>query len=406
MLLRSVISLTVMRHVQSRFGMTSKTTSTGRKTFTWLGTSGEQTAILWKLLLTIPRNTNGFFLDMFTAIGDADQSCANGLAAIVALLDPPTTQNVVLDDILDALTFGLSLYAEGSILVKALLRSAPQTTGLLGKLFPSGTVDGEYQDWTVISQKLGQVTDAFRSSVADGLPLIQDNVTSFINWSQNSGLSGFRPPLNGLTDSMALSLNTYAISQIIQTQGIVVSRAPDTDVHALQTNGSKLNWNTGCSGGYTNGVCDTFFWDETDTYGLTDPGDFTKSYHDELSSMFQNLTTGQLLFTGARQCSIASGKNGGGAAAVNPEDPTTFSCLSNMQVCTWDESGYGPFVDCPNLPADNAVLGHFGVSGCIGSTDDDSSIDVPRAYLGPGVYQNENNVPSLQSDSFCDNIPY
>lgn len=406
MLLPSVISLTVMRHVQSRFGMTSKTTSMGRKTFTLLGTSGEQSEILWEPLLTMPRNTNGFFLDMYTAIGDADQSCANGLAAIIALLDPPTSQYVVLNNILDALTFGLSLYAEGSILMKALLRSAPQTAGLLGKLFPSGTVDGQYQDWTVVLQKLGQVTDAFRASVADGLPLIQDNVTSFISWSQNSGLSGFRPPLNGLTDSIALSLNTYAISQIIQTQGIVVSRAPNTDVHALQTNGSKLNWDTGCSGGYTNGVCDTFFWDGTDTYGLTKPNDFTHSYHDELTSMFQNLTTGKLLFTGARQCGIASGKNGGGTAAIDTKDPTTFSCLSNLQVCTWDESGYGPFVDCPNLPADNAVLAHFGVSGCIGSTDDTSSIDVPRAYLGPGVYQNARNIPDLQADTFCDNIPY
>ena len=343
---------------------------------------------------------------MYTAIGDADQTCANGLASIIALLDPPTSENIVLDDILDALTFGLSLYAEGSVLMKALLRSAPQTAGLLGKLFPSGTVDGQYQDWTVISQKLGQVTTAFQSSVSDGLPLIQDNVTSFISWSQNSGLSAFRPPLNGLTDSMATSLNTYAISQIIQSQGIVVSRAPDTDVHALQTNGSQLNWDTGCSGGYTNGVCDTFFWDGTDTYGLTDPTDFTKSYHDELSSMFNSLTTGALLFTGARQCAVASGKNGGGSAAVNPTDPTQFSCLSNMQVCTWDESGYGPFVDCPNLPAGNAVLQSFGVSGCIGSTDDDDSIDVPRAYLGPGVYQDANNIQSLQADSWCDNIPY
>jgi hypothetical protein len=95
------------------------------------------------------------------------------------------------------------------------------------EIVPSGTVDGQYQDWTAVSQKLGQVTDAFRASIADGLPSIQDYVTSFISWSQNSGLSGFRPPLNGVTASMAVSLNTYAISQIIQTQGIVVSRAPD-----------------------------------------------------------------------------------------------------------------------------------------------------------------------------------
>ena len=165
------------------------------------------------------RNTNGFFLDLYNAIGTAEGSASAGLSAIVTLLDPPKQQNVVLNDVLDALSFGLSLYAEGSILVKALLRSAPQTTSLLGKLFPSGTVDGEYQDWSLVSQNLGKVTDAYRASVAEGLPVVENDIHAFITWSQNSGLSGFRPSLNGLVDSMTQALNTYAISQIITTQG-------------------------------------------------------------------------------------------------------------------------------------------------------------------------------------------
>jgi len=356
------------------------------------------------------RNTNGFFLDLYNAIGTAEGSASAGLSAIVTLLDPPKDQNVVLNDVLDALTFGLSLYSEGSILVKALLSSAPQTASLLGKLFPSGTVDGEYQDWSVVSQNLGKVTDAFRSSVAEGLPLVENDVNNFIKWSQNSGLSGFRSSLDGLVDSMTQALNTYAISQTITTQGIVVSRAPDTDVHALQTNGSKLNWDTGCSGGYTAGICDTFFNDGTDTYGLTDPGNFKKYFHDELTSFFVGtppLTTGELLFTGAQQCYTGTGKNGGGSPSLDACDPSQFSCLSNMQVCTWAEDGYGPFNNsCANLPSKNAVLQGFGVSGCIGSTDDTSSIDVPHAYLGPGVYQDARGIADLQSDSFCDNIDY
>ncbi len=78
-----------------------------------------------------------------------------------------------------------------------------------------------------------------------------------------------------------------------------------------------------------------------------------------------------------------------------------------MQVCTWAEDGYGPFNNsCANLPSKNAVLQGFGVSGCIGSTDDTSSIDVPHAYLGPGVYQDARGIADLQLDSFCDNIDY
>ena len=359
-------------------------------------------------------NTAGFFLDMYTAIGVAEGSSQAGLAAIIAQLDPPKNENVVLNDILDALTFGLSLYAEGSILVKALLRSAPQTTGLLGKLFPTGTVDGQYQDWTVVSQNVGKATDSFRASVASGLPLIQNNITSFISWSQGSGLSGDRPALQGLSASMTQALNTYAIASIISALGLVVSRAPNTDVHALQTNGSKLNWDTGCSGGYTNGVCDTFFWDGTDTYGLTDSGHMTKNFHDDLTSLFTppsggglSLTTGQLLFSGAQHCYAATGKNGGAAPTLDTTDPSQITCLSNLQVCTWDESAFGPFdKSCANLPSRNAVLPGFGVSGCIGETGETTSIDVPRAYLGPGVYENGNNVADVQGDSFCDNIDY
>ena len=349
---------------------------------------------------------------MYTAIGNAEGSSQAGLAAIIKLLDPPQQQNIALGYVLDALSFGLSLYSEGSILVKALIRSAPQTSSLLGKLYPSGTVDGEYQDWADVSNDLGKVTDSFRASVAQGLPLIQNNVTAFISWSQGSGLSGDRPSLNGLTDSMTQALNTYAIAQVINSQGIVVSRAPDTDVHALQTNGSQLNWDTGCSGGYTNGICDTFFWDGTDTYGLTDAEHMTKNFHDELTSFFApgdnnapSLTTGELLFSGAQKCYAATGNNGGANPGLDPSDPSQIQCLSNLRICTWAEDGFGPFDNsCKNLPDSNAVLPGFGVSGCIGETGDTSSIDVPHAYLGPGIYQDGHGVADIQTDSFCDNI--
>ena len=245
---------------------------------------------------------------------------------------------MVLNDVLDALTFGLSLYAEGSILTKAFLQSLPEIGSLVGKLFPSGTVDDEYQDWSVVIQNLGKVTNAYRASVAQGLPLVQNNITNLISWSQGSGLSGFRPSLNGLVDSMTQALNTFATSQIITTQGIVVTRAPHTDVHALQMNGSGLIGDTGCEGGYdAAGICDTFFYDGTDTYALVDPSDFQKSFHDEITSFFVGtppLTTGELLFSAAQTCYIGTGTNGGGAPKLNPTDPTSFSCLSNMQVCT------------------------------------------------------------------------
>ena len=364
---------------------------------------------------------------MYQAISDGEQPAQAALGEMIAELDPPQKENVALDDVLMAFSFALSLYSEGSILVKALIRTAPQTTGLLGKLFPSGTIDQQVATWQEVSDSLGTVTKAYQSSVAEGLPLLQDDVQVFVRWSQNSGLSGNRPSLNSLSDDMASVLTAYATSRVIGDIGtpisltnhfiergeltyigIIVSRAPGIDVHALQTSGAKLSWDTGCSGGYTNGVCDTFFYDGKDTYGLTDPNHQTKNYHDVLVKLLQGQkppTTGQLLFSASQACYERTGKNGGNTPTVDPTDPTQLSCVSVMQICTWDENGFGPFdKSCPNLPSKDAALPRFGISGCIGETGDTSSIDVPHAYLGPGIWQDGHGVAAVQDDSFCDNI--
>ena len=358
-------------------------------------------------------NTNGFFLDLWTAMGAAESSSQAGIGSIISLLDPPSDKTKM-EYVLDALSFGLSLYAEGSIFMKALLRSAPQGYGLGNKIFQRGTVDGEYQDWSVISANLGRCTDIFRATVADELPLIQNNLTTFIQWSEISGLSGYRAPLNGLAQNMTQALNTYAIARILDTQGIVISRAANTDVHALQTNGSQLNWDTGCGGGYDSfGICDTFYWDGKDTYGLTDPLHFTKSYHDELEELFTpkdnapSLTTGRLLFSGAQHCYEATGKNGGSPPLLDPNDASHIVCLSNAPICTWDETAYGPFDNsCKNQPDRSAPLWGFGAAGCKGEDNSIFSIDVPRAYLGPGIYQDAKNIDALSADSFCDDVDF
>lgn len=385
--------------------------------FMWLGTCGQYTfhVDLMLSLLNVFRNINGFFLDIFSAIGAAEGSASAGVSQIVTLLDPIVHPSEVLQDILMALSFGLSLFAEGSNLVKALIRSMPQSTTLTGKLFPAGTIEGEFQDWSLVEQNLGQVTDAYRKSVAETLPIIQNNVDDFTQFSRNSGLSGFRPSLNGLADKITLSFNTYVISRIMATQGFIVSRSADTDVHALQTNGSHLRWDTGCSGGYTNGICDSFFWDGKDTYGLTDTSHWTKDLHKELMTLMggdKPLTTGELLFKGAQDCFTATGKNGGATPGLNPGDLTSFTCLSNLKVCTWAQDGLGPFDTTCQQANDgkksktqtNDVLPQFGIAQCglVSRFSKGDGIAVPRVYLGPGVYKDNRKIKSLKKMKFCD----
>lgn len=356
-------------------------------------------------------NTNGFFLDMWTAIGAAEASTQAGLASIVALFDPPK-QNTPFDVAINVLLLGFSLYSEGSIITKAFLRLVAQSNSLQDKLFPSGTVDGQYQDWSVIAGNVGKYTDSFRELIAQQLPLIQNNVTTFISWSQMAGLSGNRPPLHGLAENMTQAMNTYAIARIITTQRIVVSRAHDTDVHALQTNGSILNWDTGCGAGYDSlGVCDTYFWDGKDTYGLIDQNHYTRNFHGVLTALFSpnggapSLTTGKLLFTGAQKCFEATGKNGGSDPHFDYDRPEDNLCLSSAPVCTWDMNGFGPFdSSCKNLPDSDAELPQFGIEGCRGEVGEFNFIDVPRAYLGPGIYADGHGDADISAITFCNDV--
>jgi len=376
----------------------------------WSDFDGSTNAIHRFYVAWIIYNSNGFFLDIYGAVGAAQGSVAASLPATVDLFNPVKHANVALQDVLLALTFGLSLYSEGSNVMKAVLRSGPQSTALVQKLYPEGTVDGQYQTWDDVSKNVGKATDAWRRSIAAGLPQILNNVTAFIEWSQMSGLSGMRPPLNGLADSMTQALNTYAVGRVIAALGLFLGRAPNTDVHQLQTNGSKLNWDTGCGGGYTQGVCATYFFDGVDTYAIVDPGHMKRDFSKEMAKLFAvpgAPLTGPLVFTGAQRCYEQTEKNGGSPPKLDTTDFSQFYCLSNPTVCTWAEDGFGPFdASCPNLPNKNAVLPYFGVSGCIGQTGETTSIDVPRGYLGPGVYQDNKNITSIEVDSFCDNIDY
>ena len=156
---------------------------------------------------------------MYNAIGNGEAKASGDIGKLAEDLNPPKKTNVALDDLLIAATFALSLYSEGTVLMKALIRTAPQTTGMLGKLFPTGELDQTVETWADAASQLGTVTQAFQNSVAAGLPILQDDVQNFIKWSQASGLSGNRPSLDSLSNDMSQALTAYATSRIMSDIG-------------------------------------------------------------------------------------------------------------------------------------------------------------------------------------------
>ncbi|CAL5869091.1 uncharacterized protein PFLUO_LOCUS3319 [Penicillium psychrofluorescens] len=354
-------------------------------------------------------NTQGAFLDLYNAVGDASSPVSDAVGNIVTTLDPPSDSTSPWEYIFDALTFGLSLYSEGTVLFKALLRSLPQTSTLLDKVvFPPGDVDGDVDVWADVAGELGKFISSWQSSIGKAVPIVQNNITAFITLNQNTPLSGIRPPLDGLATTVAQSVGGYVASACLNELGFAVTRAEALNVQSLQE-GGNLQWDTGCEDGYdSNGICGGYFFDGTDTYSIVDPNNMEDSQSDVLSTLIGGdnpLTTGQILFTNALQCTQTCGANGGCAPTQDPTDLSVASCLSTARVCTWTWDTYGPFQPgCANLPDSDAVLGAFGVNPCVGTGIYDTSYSVPNTYLGGGII--DDNAPGWWADQVVCNANY
>lgn len=198
---------------------------------------------------------------------------------------------------------------------------------LLDKILPDGSVDQQVDTWIEAEGAITDFVKVWETDVGEGLPLLVNNATVFANWGASSGITGTQPSLDGLTTSIGQALGAAAVSSIFAQLNILVGRAADTDVHALQTNGTAIAWDTGCENGYdAYGICGNgYFWDGTDTYAITNPGSWNQNYYSQMEYILGGtdpITTGALLFTGGHECFLSCGTNGGCTPTVDPTDPS------------------------------------------------------------------------------------
>lgn len=282
-------------------------------------------------------------------------------------------------------------------------------------MFPSGSLDSQIEDWDGISSSMTTVYEALQSSIKSALSLVQSNITDFIVMGNTGVYSGAIETLPDLTQQILQPLLTYEASLAFQMQGVIITRTLDTDVHALMSNGTDLNWQTDCTAGYDdNGICGTFWYDSrTDiTYALSDGSTPTTNFNSQMTALVAAGVLPAVLFAGSDECAKASRSTQGGAPALAPiSGKDAPSCIANMQVCTWgltpdtvesDSAMSSIFTDCTTGWNSPAVLGRIGVDGCVGDDDDGSSdggIDVPAGYVGWGILNNDAYKNS--ADNFC-----
>lgn len=334
-----------------------------------------------------------WFESIYEAIENADLSASGPVGKIVKTINPEVQQEQSLGDFLQALTaFAplLTLPAElGKVITSVTETAMRQSPGVLKQLNPTGTLDSEVVQISNIYDGLSTIKTTYQQNISNALALVQQDFTSFNLFAANGSFIATRASLEAETTNLTKALETYIVSSCLTASNIIITLARETNPQELASNGSMTTTDLIQCGSYDQyGVCSAW-WYDPDTnaaFGLSSLRNMEINYYDLMETLFSNgWTTGADLFLGAKACADYMAVYGG---ANDPTlDPVTLvpRCISNVQVCVWDQS-------CAPLDKDCAFTGEYGWNLCkpqYGYEADDCggsgipSEDVPAAYLGP-----------------------
>ncbi|KAI9745771.1 MAG: hypothetical protein M1835_002561 [Candelina submexicana] len=340
------------------------------------------------VILTI-FNINQWFKSIYTAIGDSQTSVMAQMGSIVQLYNPPKQESAFLSGMLVAVGAAIGSLPfpfGGEYLSKLVFTPAMQQfPGILKYTFPRGTVDSRVTQQNQLNSQLDWLVLTTQDNMAEAMKQALDRWDIFHIFSQGGAFLG--EPASSLEQrkNLTISLNTFAISQLLKTNNIYLTVAFNTNVKELADNGTaKYPEYVQCQEYDQHNVCNAWWYDaqEDNTYGLQRTDDVVHNYHDEMVTTFdQGWTTPELLFRGAKQCAdyVYAGGDPGTLIDPNSVEPR---CLSSLPLCLWDQNCWhtscmlsGSYIgaDCP------AKSMKFDTWDCNLA----HKRFIPPAYLGP-----------------------
>lgn len=137
----------------------------------------------------------------------------------MTLLDPPQATNVVLNDVLTALSAGLGLISGLEGIAGLILRVSNQIPGVAKYLFPVGNTQDQVNQWASISNEVGTVVQQYQKSVSQIIPTINNDVTNFIAYASTGGFSVTPlPDLSNESDALLKGLTTFIVGKALDIQ--------------------------------------------------------------------------------------------------------------------------------------------------------------------------------------------
>ena len=326
---------------------------------------------------------NQVFNSYWQGMENANAIAVESIGAIVQLLDPPKKTNVHLNDVLLALGTSLQFLNVVSLagLIKGIVIANQQSPQVFKNLVPVGTTQTQIAQMVDLSSSLGGIVQQYQQNIADTIPLIVNDVETFVNFASTGQFQvNPLPNIAVASDQLLTGLQTFIVSRALTANNAIITRANNTNIADLAAGpNNDLSYTTGCESGYdSNNFCGSFWYDNTTntTYAL----DSLQNMNDDFSSIreqiFANWTTPESLYRGAAECHDLGGSNGQLDQFLILGNTINTACLSNTQVCTWDLTSLDEdheFADCPSQTG-------YIANGCTG---EDDGVNVPNGYIGP-----------------------
>ena len=359
-------------------------------------------------MLTDESAINQYFLSWWTAVGNAASMASDNVDSIVQLLDPLSSANTFLDDILISLTGVFSLvpglgyltndieaFGEDLLAFATVMENVLFTMPQIGRwIFPIDSETSQVIQMAALSGEMVNIIQTVQDNLNKTVVSVMSNATEFLAFADQGNFSESAPSLPDQTKYLLYAFNTYLISQTLAGNNIYGVFAQYTNPQDLATNGSSTPYDlSDCKDGYNDqGICDNWWYSKrySSAFGLDDFSHIDRGYGDVLTTLLSNYTTGELLFEGAYACNQAGSYGQPINVTATPGSINT-ACLSQLRVVTWDMSCNDPTVhnQCEflEIPRQNQFFGNCGSHSAY-DVMADPIYCVPTTYLGPLIAQN------------------
>lgn len=328
------------------------------------------------------------------------------------IIDVSDSQQLILQDVLLALqsVFALipgplGVYAAHSAFsftwqaIAQVMSNALNTIPNIGRfLFPVGDSASQIIQLADLSANFVQtVLVPVQSNLNQTLSSVMSNVTEFLAFASQGNFTALPPSLPDQSNYLYFAFNTYLISQALNGNNVYGIIARGTNPQQLATNGSTLNYDIDCQGYNEQNVCDAWWYSGNyeSAFTLDDFSHMNRNYGQQITELFANLTTGQLLFEGALACNAEGNFGQPVNITVNAAGVNT-ACISQLRILTWDMScdhlrKHYAYRDRDCEFVETSAQSMFLHQNAHAVTDQ-SILSVPAGYLGPLITDTEQKL--------------